>query len=602
MPYDLKTKSGIVLRNIPDDMSPDAPELKQLVQQQLSQRAPKQPGLPMQASDPDAAARMATEGMSGWDKAMANVGAGMDSAWQGAKQLGGMVGIGPGVTDEEVRDKRMRDESLARQTTGGKFLQIAGEAAPQLLIPGGAGGGLARMAGTSALAGATGAALVPVTSDESRLGNMASGAALGGALPLAGRALRTSYEYLRPSAATTRAAREVQNIVGPDAGVMRRLDDYTAARPDIPLTSAAVAEHPGLARMEAGARAKNGAEFYDVDQRQGRAVFNKVMGDTEEAGKLAKRRSDRSDEWNSNWQTASDVADPQVFDQRMAEFVPQLQAALRTPEASNPAVRGVLDDILGEVGRLGDDFTPGHLQQIRANLNARGKALPQNAYQAAPRDSPAVNRLIDQIDGVLNDTTKGAWDAVKGGYETASRGVDASKAAGRVRESFIDSETGRVRGTAIDPHGDVPAITEAGLGRALDAARGPDKTNLLSPQAAAGLSQTLEALRQQNIVQRVKKSAVAGGGSNTTSDMIAAGVRDAAPGGGITKMLWDNVALSGNNRRDRVLAEALREPAAMKQLLQKAVSTPGELSPTEERILRGLRSWGTTYTADKLKH
>jgi hypothetical protein len=601
MPYDLKTKSGIVLRNIPDDMSPDAPELKALVQQQLAQRAPK-PAMPVQASDPDEAARMATEGMGWGEKAMTNLGAGFDTALQGAKQLGGMVGIGPGVTDEEIRDKRARDEALAHQTTGGKALQIVGEAAPQLLIPGGAGGGIARVAAKSAMAGGAGAALAPVTSDESRALNMAAGAALGGALPLAGRALRTGYEYVMPAGATARAAREVQRTVGPDAAAMRKLDDYAASKPDIPLTSAAVTEHPGLARMEAGARAKNGAEFYDFDQGQGRAVFDKVMRNTRDAGELAKRRGERSAEWDSNWRAASELADPEVFGQRMAEFVPQLKAALRTPEASNPAVRGVVDNILGEIERLGDDFTPGHLQQIRANLNARGKALPQNAYQAAPRDSMAVNTLIDEIDGILNDTTKGAWDAVKGGYADASRGVDASKAAGRVRESYVDSETGRVRGTAIDPHGDVPAITEAGLNRALDAARGPDKRNLLSPQATAGLSQTLEALRQQNIVQRVKKSATAGGGSNTASDMIAAGVRDAAPGGGITKMLWDNVAMAGNNRRDRVLAEALRDPAAMRQLLQKQVSTPGELTDGEQALLRLLRSLGGTYTATKLQH
>jgi hypothetical protein len=103
-------------------------------------------------------------------------------------------------------------------------------------------------------------------------------------------------------------------------------------------------------------------------------------------------------------------------------------------------------------------------------------------------------------------------------------------------------------------------------------------------------------------VQRVKKSATAGGGSNTASDMIAAGVRDAAPGGGITKMLWDNVAMAGNNRRDRVLAEALRDPAAMRPLLQKQVSTPGELTDGEQALLRLLRSLGGTYTATKLQH
>lgn len=603
MPYDLKTKSGIVLRNIPDDMSPDAPELKQLVQQQLAARAPKMPAPPVQASDPNEAARMATEGMSGWDKAMANVGAGMTNAWQGAKQLGGMVGIGPGVTDEEIREKRARDEALAQQTTGGKVLQVVGEAAPQLLIPGGAGGGIGRVALQSALAGGAGAALAPTTSDESRALNMATGAAFGGALPLAGRALRTGYEYVMPGGARARAAREVQRAVGPDSKVLDKLDDYTKSKPDIPLSSAAVAEHPGLARMEAGARAKNGAEFYDLDQQQGRAVFNKVMRNTQDAGELASRRTARADQWKADWQEAAAQADPEVFRARLQKLLPDIETAMRSPEASNPKVRALLEEVRSEVARVGEEnFTPAHLQQIRANLNEGFNPTSPNAYASVPRNSTQRAQLIQELDDILNETTGGAWDKVRQGYETGSRGVDASKAAGRVRESFIDSETGRVRGTAIDPHGDVPAITEAGLGRALDAARGPDKANLLSPQATAGLSQTLEALRQQGIVQRVKKSATAGGGSNTASDMFAAGVREAAPGGGITKMLWDNVAMAGNNRRDRALAEALREPAAMKQLLQKAVSTPGELTPFEERLLRGLRSAGVVIGTDALQH
>jgi hypothetical protein len=594
MPYDLKTRSGIVLRNIPDDMDPNAPELKALVQRQLAMRAPAPAAPQMQASDPDEIARRASEGMGWGEKALANLGAGFDSAWQGAKQLGGMAGIGPGVTDEEVRDKRERDEALAGQTTGGKALQFAGEALPQVAIPGAVGGGLARIAATSALAGAAGGALAPVTSDESRLANMGAGAAFGGALPLAGRAARKGWEYLMPKGAYTRAARELQEVVGPDPAVMQRLQAHTSGKPEIPLTSAAVAEHPGLARMEAGARARNGAEFYPFDQRQGEAVYRKVMGSTDEAGQLAQRRGDRSAEWTRNWEAAAQQADPEVFAGRMENFVPHLQQALRSPEASNPAVRGVLDNILGDIERNGEDFSPAHLQQIRANLNERGKAIPQNAYQAAPRDSAAVHSLIAEIDDILNDTTRGAWDTVKGGYATSSRGVDASKAAGRVRESFIDSETGRVRGTAIDPHGDVPAITEAGLGRALDRARGPDLANQLSPQATGGLNQTLEALRRQGIVQRVKKSATAGGGSNTASDMMAAGAQ-ALPGGSLTKMAWDKLAMVGQNRRDLALAEALRDPAAMQQALTKAVSRPGEMTAKEQALLQGLRAAGTNW-------
>jgi hypothetical protein len=84
-----------------------------------------------------------------------------------------------------------------------------------------------------------------------------------------------------------------------------------------------------------------------------------------------------------------------------------------------------------------------------------------------------------------------------------------------VRNAFVDGETGRVRGVSLDSNGDVPKITEAGLGRAMDAARLPDKSLALSPQSNDRLTATLDALRRQNIVQGVKRTATAGSGSDT---------------------------------------------------------------------------------------
>lgn len=623
MPYDLKTKSGIVLRNIPDDMSPDAPELKQLVQSQLAAR-PRQPQAP-EASDPAEIARMATEGENWGTRALINTGAGFDTALQGIKQLGGKIGIGGGVTDEEIKDKRERDKALADTTTGGGILQTLGEAAPTMIIPFGTGAkvaqlglraagargaanaigqGTGRLVADSAVTGALGGAVGPVTEDESRLKNAATGAVVGGALPVVGRGLRQGYEMFTKTGAANRAAREARAAVGDDPAVLRRLVANEMDKPAIPLTSAAVAESPGLARMEAGARARNGADFYDFDQQQGRAVADQLMTHTADAEQLAARRADRTGEWKSNWQQAEQAAQPEVWAKRVPELVQNLEQARMSPEASNPAVRGVLDEVLGEIRRVGtENFTPAHLQQIRANLNARGKAIPSNAYQAAPRDAPAVNSLMGEVDNILNDTTQGAWSGVTDAYRTASRGVDASKAAGRVRESFLDPETGRVRGTALDPRGDVPLITEAGMGRALDRAQGPDKISQLSPEAARGLNQTLEALRRQGITQRVKKSATAGGGSNTASDTMAAQALDLIPGasGGIVGGVISGVTKLAQRRKDQALAEALRDPAAMTQLLTRASRAPGDLTPREQALVQALRSMAVTGSQEELR-
>lgn len=630
MPYDLKTRSGIVLRNIPDDVDPNAPELKALVQRQLAARAKPQPTLQdVQAVDPAEVARMSTEGMSGPEKLLVNTGAGFNSLLQGLRQVGGKFGLGDGVSDEEIQEVRDRDKGLADNTTGGWVAQVAGEAVPTMLIPFGTGakgvqlaakgtGALSKTLGRqaaqkaaqavesavgkgttravvdSAATGAATGALGPVKSDESRLGRAAVGATIGAAIPAVGRAVAEGYRSLTKKGAGQAAARVAQEAAGDDPALLRRLDAYNSGSPDIPLTSAAVAQNEGLAALEQGARARRGADFYEGDQQRAQAVFDKVLGSTEEAGELASRRASRKAEWESNWGTAEQLADPQVFQQRMAQFVPALEQALRSPEATNPAVRGVVQDIASEIARLGEDFTPAHLQQIRANLNARGKALPQNAYQAAPRDSPAVNSLIQEIDNVLDETTQGAWGAVRNGYELSSRGVDASKAAGRVREAFVDPTTGRVRGTAADVRGDVPAITEAGLGRALDAARAPDKSSVLSEGANRGLNETLDALRRQSIVQRVKRSATAGGGSDTISNAITSGLADKVAESGTAGAALNYLKGVATRKREAALVDALRNPEEMARLLRMQASNPGDLTTKEKALLAILRSGGPT--------
>jgi hypothetical protein len=101
-------------------------------------------------------------------------------------------------------------------------------------------------------------------------------------------------------------------------------------------------------------------------------------------------------------------------------------------------------------------------------------------------------------------------------------------------------------------------------------------------------------LRRQGIVQRVKKSATAGGGSNTISDSIAAGALDKAAekGGGVTMWALGKVRDIATSKREAALLDALRDPEAMAKLLQTAARAPGDLSPREVLLLKLLRSGG----------
>ncbi len=159
-----------------------------------------------------------TEGMSGLDRAMAGVGKAVADTGRGLRQLASYVGIGdPNAVQREIDEAKRLDAPLMN-TGAGVAGNIGGQIATTLL-PGGAlaragkaaaalpglaragqaieGAGqaltLPKTAGQAGMAGGVFGGMQPVSSDDSRLGNMAFGAAggaLGNALPRAvGRAL-----------------------------------------------------------------------------------------------------------------------------------------------------------------------------------------------------------------------------------------------------------------------------------------------------------------------------------------------------------------------------------------------------------------------------
>ena len=70
-----------------------------------------------------------------WARGMAaNYGAGTQNVVDAVKQ---MFGADSAPTDQEVRDRRMRDKELADSTYGGSLMQILGEVAPTLGVPAG---------------------------------------------------------------------------------------------------------------------------------------------------------------------------------------------------------------------------------------------------------------------------------------------------------------------------------------------------------------------------------------------------------------------------------------------------------------------------------
>lgn len=585
-------------------------------------------------------------------KALLNFGSGTQELVTGAQQRFYDV-FGSDEKKAELKkraaDERALAETLAANTTGGKAVQIAGNVAPTLAIPVGAfantatraatflpraysalrtGGAIAPAAlttaklggagliGDSLLAGGTYGLLRPTVDGESAGKNALEGAAYSSLLPLAGFGVNTARRGVTASGGADRAAeRVVEELAGEGAdatarqGVLRRtlsqLRGNTQQGP-IPLSTAAQLDSADLARLERGSRARDASNWYDFDLTQARTVADEVGRATKEADALAARRATRSRLWNKNWDEAQRSANLGQFSGDLAQFRNFLDDAMLGAEASNPTVRGMLKAISDDIDRVttaGAQYTPAHLQQIRANLSARFNPMNPNALSAAPRDSAARLATMSQVDDILNRATDGKWQTVVDNYSRRSRMVDSSKAAGRVRDAFYDPSTGRVLGVAADAAGDVPKITESGLGRAMNRARDKAGASQLSPRAEARLNVVLEALRRQNITQRVAKVATAGGGSNTASDTIAAEaagqVGDALAGATGAPTWAARLGLSAlkdvaSRNRDRALAEALQNPDELLRILERLEKAGEPLSPEQSVLLNMLRGGAST--------
>jgi hypothetical protein len=571
--------------------------------------------------------KQAINEMSGPERVFRSLGAGFADIPLAVRQIFNRDPDRAKQLDREAADKREVDKYLSKKTdmgvlpdqvmgidtpTVGSTAQFYGKTAPTMLLP------ASRLAGMRGFASNVGvgaglSALDPTVEGESRAMNMVTGGAASGVLPMATSAVKGVYNSVTRGGGQNRAGNEVARVLaeggGDEAAVLRQtIDRLRQTQPgSIPLSTAAQLRDPSIARLEQGSRARNGANWYDFDQNQAASVADAVRGATASAEELAARRALRQRNIDVRKNQAFSGVNEAAWGNDIGSLSNTLEAAMRSPEASNPAVLNMLRAVQGEMDRLGDQFGPQNLATIRQNLSAKFNPTNPNVYAAAPRDSAARLDLMQNIDSILNNATNNRWQDVVTGYARDSGPVNAAKAAGRVRQTFYDQETGRVLGVAADAAGDIPKITEAGLGRALNAARGPDKRLLLSNEANTRLEAILEALRAQGIVQGVKRSATSGGGSDTASNMYAARAAgkaaDALGASGSMTATGVSAALNklgelATATKDRALAEALQNPQQMIQLLERKLQAGAPLNAQEQYLLSLLRGAPAAATSN----
>ncbi len=485
--------------------------------------------------------------------------------YQGSKlgaEIAGTAGVGPALAGGARAVPLLAKLAPALSSSG----MTSGIANPLL-------SGAARVAGGATTAGASGALIDPADA----LAAAGFGAVVPGvakAAGVAGRGLGALGASVSEKGAQARAVQKIADAIG-DGNVKQAIGDLQTYFPklaeEIPVSSAAILRSPNVAALEQGARARNGASWVGFDERQATELWKNVeRAVSGDAADLGARRVARNANWDANWGAAKQGFQPRNFASLMGGLKGNLDQAARSPAAVNDDVLSALKQIDSTVSRLGDDFSLDHLQALRAEL--RGKVNPnsKSALKQADRSDPAIISLKQELDDILRQSTSGRWDRVLKGYTDDSVKVGESRAAQGLLNRFVaEDSAGAARTRGVEAAKDVPRITEAGLGRAMDAALQPSGQSALSQGALDRLNATLDALRLQNqAVQRNTRAATAGGGSATASNLFAAGLESIPFSGQIMKTLQD-LHRAGVLKTDRHLAGLLQNPDELARTLEK---------------------------------
>jgi len=586
---------------------------------------------------------------------MINIGAGLNSLFDFARQQ-----FGDGVSDAEIKETRARDKQLAdADPVIGKAYQLLGQSLPLLAAPAtapeAATAGLARMVGPAAaralsamgmgagVGAATGAAQ-PVTSQESRPGNAVGGAILGAALPgafaAAGPAFNLARRFITQGGAADKAGFSLAERLAP--GDLDALQAYIQSKQSIPSTVAEITQNPTLAVAERQANLRDPAGAADFLRAQmsarDQALQDATAGaDKLDAAKFARDaateplRSDALSQASKNkffftpvLETAQAMAsggrgsDPAV--KKLAGYVEnELSLTPRQTTTGNetPSIYGTLEQTILEQPQsplqksiaqtsieqpqhgYGGVVPPAPYSPVADTRGPIAQATPERLYtirkvlldklngpaqlgdelsSAAKARRSDVMRLVDSIDGSLDDATNGAWGQYLEKYADKSKEVNSAEAQQLIRDSLENK-----------------GLTATRLQRAIDQNGANRFGPTLDEESAAGLQSLLANLRQSEGIQRLVKSAgTSGGGSNTAMDMASDMAQNK-----ITSAIPIVSALlkRSDNLTQAAMADALRNPQLFITAVSKAQRAGQPLTQSQDAILRILRAAGSSTPA-----
>lgn len=625
MPYSIRTKDGIVLSNIPDDMDPNDERLKQLVSQRRQQkrrdyfRSPEfqQKVEAQRAEDRDL--YDPTSGMGGFEKVRANIGAGLANAGLGTAQLllPKSVEQAVGITDESINEKRARDQQLAEATTGGKALQIGGEVLPMMAVPGGvvarglgalprigtavksAGIGSRALPTLIAEGGALGAAqgaITPTTSSESTFGNAIMGGLGGAAIP---GLLYGASRLVRPLSRgllQREVAKKIADAFDVSPSAQRKMEKALAASSrrvvDSPQSAAALTQSPELAQLELAARANpdTAPSWARFDETAANARW-KALADalgSEASVEAAKKATD----------SYASAVIPEVFksvnrkvlSEAVTDFVTAVRGKLRSAvNNANPAEQEVYGYVLEALEK--SDRGPQALWNIRKTLASwmDGAPPPGREGTRATKVTGPAREAVKAIDATLNRATGGRqWSKFLEKFGEYVAKEKSQKAGQNIRNAFFDETLATPRGSTTASGS--PAVTRARLEQAL-ARYGKDEFGeTLDWTQRNVIDQVLDDLRADEILQRVKSVATGKGGSQTAPLLSLLHRESVLPNGVWLTEIAKTIGNLGQKKQREIVNRILQDPQDALLVIRQAERIKRPLTNSEKYLVQTARA------------
>jgi hypothetical protein len=534
------------------------------------------------------------EGMPWWEKALVGAGGGLRRTYLGAKDL---VGQGNDAETQELKDWAKNKEALGGWGTAGEAVgdmattaipggggavlgaKMLTKALPILSRVGGAGARVFNLgtAGRAATEGAISAGLQKPGEGETRLGNAATGGAVGAVLPMAAGAVgapaKAAWRALSPTAkgAQLRAAGTLERTLG--KGTVDKVEAAvrSPSASVLPRSTAAMADNTDLGALERSARGRGNAPFEAHDQEVARRAWSEAQSATDEANLLPQ---------------LEDIPD-KLMNLGKAEF-----KRLALPDS-------VRDDTITQLSRMADSGEALARPEVRKELDnairalshaeAGGEVLPQLVWNigkdAGKSDTlAAAKKLLAQK---ADEISSGRFSALQKEFGTAADTLKGAEGAQAIRNTFKSEGGVPLTSRAIGNQAGAdatPVLTSKALRTTL-ASKGEE---VMDPNKVDQLKNLAEELRKHEIY-----APTPGTGSGRTDMGMAQGVGSSAIN---ASPLWRLRGAQGslfggaNTKTMKALDNALLDPNKFIEMIEAKRALNRPLSGTEKLVEAMLRA------------